>query len=96
MRLVSYERNGQRSTDRSGREAKTQEVAMTTLDSLGTAKPNRDEVSDAALAMADFDAKGGDHAMALEWLAVAAQHHPLTPEYRNKKDAWEATAASSR
>ena len=69
---------------------------MTTLDTLGTANPDAHEVSDAALAMADFDAKGGDHTMALEWLAVAAHHRPLTLEYRNKKDAWEATAESSR
>jgi hypothetical protein len=39
-----------------------------------------DEVAEAALAMADFDAKGGDHLSALEWLAVAEQHRPLTPE----------------
>ena len=69
---------------------------MTTLNTLGTANPDLDEVSDAALAMADFDAKGGDPAMALEWLAVAAQHRPLTPEYSHKKDIWEATAAASR
>jgi hypothetical protein len=65
---------------------------MTTLDTLGTANPNRHEVSDAALAMADFDAKGGDHAMALEWLAVAAQYLDLTPEYRRKKDLWRRLA----
>jgi hypothetical protein len=76
--------------DRSGHEAKTQEVAMTTLDTLGSASPDLDEVSDAALAMADFDAKGGDRTMALEWLAVAAQHRALTPEYVGKRDAWEA------
>jgi hypothetical protein len=63
---------------------------MTTLDTLGTADPGPDEVSDAALAMADFDAKGGDREMALEWLAVAAQHRDLTPEYLRKRDAWEA------
>jgi hypothetical protein len=63
---------------------------MTTLDTLGTAEPDLDEVADAALAMADFDAKGGDPAMALEWLAVAAQHRPLSPEYSVKRDAWEA------
>jgi hypothetical protein len=65
---------------------------MTTLDSLGTAQPDRHEVSDAALAMADFDAKGGDLASALEWLAVAAQHRRLTPEYRQKKELWEASS----
>ena len=32
---------------------------MTTLDTLGNAKPDRDEVADASLAMADFDAKSG-------------------------------------
>jgi hypothetical protein len=63
---------------------------MTTLDTLGTANPGPDEVSDAALAMADFDAKGGDRKMALEWLAVAAQHRDLTQEYVNKRDVWEA------
>ena len=62
---------------------------MTTLDTLGTASPDLDEVSDAALAMADFDAKGGDYAMALDWLGVAAQHRELTPEYRTKKTTWE-------
>jgi hypothetical protein len=63
---------------------------MTTLDTLGTAEPDRDEVSDASLAMADFDAKGGDYTAALEWLAVAAHHRPLTPEYAGKRTAWEA------
>jgi hypothetical protein len=63
---------------------------MTTLDTLGTASPDCDEVSDAALAMADFDAKGGDRTRALEWLAVAAQHRELTPEYLGKRNAWEA------
>jgi hypothetical protein len=63
---------------------------MTTLDTLGTANPDRDEVSDAALAMADFDAKAGDLEMALEWLAVAAQHRELTPEYRDKRELWDA------
>jgi hypothetical protein len=65
---------------------------MTTLDSLGTAQPDRHEISNAALAMADFDAKGGDLATALEWLAVAAQHRTLTPEYRQKKELWEASS----
>jgi hypothetical protein len=65
---------------------------MTTLDTLGTADPNLDEVADAALAMADFDAKGGAHAMALEWLAVAAQHRALTVEYLRKRECWEAAA----
>jgi hypothetical protein len=63
---------------------------MTTLDTLGTANPDRHEVSDAALAMADFDAKSGDLEMALEWLAVAAQHRELTPEYRGKRELWDA------
>jgi len=63
---------------------------MTTLDTLGTADPDLDEVADAALAMADFDAKRGDHAMALEWLGVAAQQRALTPEYHSKRDRWEA------
>ena len=62
---------------------------MTTLNTLGTAHPDRDEVSDAALAMADFDAKGGDREMALEWLAVAAQHRELTAEYLSKRQTWE-------
>jgi hypothetical protein len=62
---------------------------MTTLDTLGTASPDLDEVSDAALAMADFDAKGGDFDSALEWLAVAAHHRELTREYRDKRRLWE-------
>ena len=62
---------------------------MTTLDSLSTADPAVDEVADAALAMADFDAKGGDYAMALDWLGVAAHHRELTAEYKTKKAAWE-------
>jgi hypothetical protein len=68
---------------------------MTTLDTLGTAKPDLDEVSNAALAMADFDAKSGDHAMALEWLDVAAQHRELSPEYSGKRDSWEATVKTA-
>ncbi len=64
---------------------------MTTLDTLGTAHPDLDEVSDASLAMADFDAKGGNLRMALDWLAVAAQHRSLNAEYRDKKTAWEGT-----
>jgi hypothetical protein len=62
---------------------------MTTLDTLSTASPDLDEVSDAALAMADFDAKGGDFASALEWLAVAAHHRELTREYQGKRRLWE-------
>jgi len=62
---------------------------MTTLDTLDKARPDLDEVSDASLAMADFDAKGGDFSMALDWLAVAAQHRSLNGEYRDKKAAWE-------
>lgn len=68
---------------------------MTTLDTLGTAHPDRDEVSDAALAMADFDAKAGDFDMALEWLAVAAQHRDLSREYGNKRQLWEAASESA-
>jgi hypothetical protein len=63
---------------------------MTTLDTLGSVHPDRDEVSHASLAMADYDAKSGDHAMALDWLAVAAQHRDLTAEYRTKRAAWTA------
>jgi len=62
---------------------------MTTLDTLSTANPDRGEVANAALAMADFDAKSGDYTMALDWLGVAAQHRALTPEYRTKKTTWE-------
>ena len=65
---------------------------MTTLDTFDSARPDPHEVSDAALAMADFDAKGGDHQTALEWLAVAAQHRELTREYRDKRVAWEGLA----
>jgi hypothetical protein len=68
---------------------------MTTLDTLGTTHPDRDEVADAALAMADFDAKGGDRKTALEWLAVAAQHRGLTREYLNKRDQWEAALGAA-
>jgi hypothetical protein len=66
---------------------------MTTLDTLSTANPDHGEVADAALAMADFDAKRGDYAMALDWLGVAAQHRELTPEYRTKKTTWESGSA---
>jgi hypothetical protein len=63
---------------------------MTTLDTLSTANPDRGEVANAALAMADFDAKSGDLDAALEWLAVAAHHRALTQEYRDKRKVWEA------
>jgi hypothetical protein len=69
---------------------------MTTLDTLGTDQPDVDEVADASLAMADFDAKSGEHAMALEWLGVAAQHRPLTKEYLEKRSAWEAVLTPGR
>ena len=69
---------------------------MTTLDTLESARPDPNEVSDAALAMADFDAKGGNHTMALEWLAVAEQHRRLTKEYRDKRGTWEAAAGRTR
>jgi hypothetical protein len=62
---------------------------MTTLNSLGGADPEPAELSDASLAMADYDAKAGDYSTALEWLAVAAQFRGLTPEYRRKKLAWQ-------
>jgi hypothetical protein len=62
---------------------------MTTLNSIGSAEPEPGEVADASLAMADYDAKAGDYAAALEWLAVAARFRVLTPEYRHKKVAWE-------
>lgn len=62
---------------------------MTTLNTLGTLRPAPGEVSDASLAMADFDAKGGDYRTALDWLGVAEQHRRLTPEYRDKKGAWK-------
>jgi hypothetical protein len=62
---------------------------MTTLDTLSTADPDPDEVADAALAMADFDGKRGDYAMALDWLGVAAQHRDLTAEYRSKRTTWQ-------
>jgi hypothetical protein len=63
---------------------------MTTLDTLSTARPDPDEVADAALAMADFDAKGGDHILALEWLAIAELHRPLTNEYVESRAVWRA------
>jgi hypothetical protein len=62
---------------------------MTTLNSLGSAEPEPSEVAHASLAMADYDAKGGNYAAALDWLAVAAQFRVLTQEYRHKKVAWE-------
>jgi hypothetical protein len=65
---------------------------MTTLDTLGTASPDLDEVSDAALAMADFDAKGGDFDSALEWLGVASHHRELTREYQDKRRLWEGSS----
>jgi hypothetical protein len=67
---------------------------MTTLDTLGTAGPAVDEVADAALAMADFDAKSGDYAMALDWLGVAAQHREIAPEYTIKRAAWQTASAA--
>jgi hypothetical protein len=67
---------------------------MTTLDTLNTADPAVDEVADAALAMADFDAKSGDYAMALDWLGVAAHHRDLAPEYTAKRGAWETASAA--
>ena len=65
---------------------------MTTLNTLSNARPDPDEVADAALAMADFDAKGGDHVAALEWLAVAELHRPLAHEYVESRAAWRAVA----
>jgi hypothetical protein len=62
---------------------------MTTLDTLDTVNPNVDEVADASLAMADYDAKRGDFPMALDWLAVAAHHRALNAEYRSKQAEWE-------
>jgi hypothetical protein len=69
---------------------------MTTLDTLGSADPDRNEVADAALAMADFDAKSGDHATALEWLGVAANSRALDLEYRVKQDTWKAAVQGPR
>ena len=75
---------------------------MTALNSLDCVEPEPAEVADASLAMADYDAKAGDHATALDWLAVAAQFRGLTPEYLRKKDTWELslrtcdTAASAK
>jgi hypothetical protein len=64
---------------------------MTTLDTFSTARPDPDEVADAALAMADFDAKGGNHTSALDWLGVAELHRPLTREYAENRSAWQRT-----
>jgi hypothetical protein len=69
---------------------------MTTLNTIGSASPDPGEVADASLAMADFDAKGGDYGMALDWLSVAAHHRELTPEYREKKAAWESAGEAER
>ena len=68
---------------------------MTTLNSLGSAEPEPSEVAHASLAMADYDAKGGNYAAALDWLAVAAQLRVLTQEYRHKKVAWEGARKPS-
>ena len=68
---------------------------MTTLNSLGGGDPEPAEVSDASLAMADYDAKGGDYAAALDWLAVAAQFRVLNHEYRHKKVTWEVALEPS-
>src|SRR3954452_11954166 len=65
---------------------------MTTLDTLGSARPDLDEVSDAALAMADFDAKGGDFDAALEWLAGAAPPRALTGGEQDKRKLGEGEA----
>jgi hypothetical protein len=46
--------------------------------------------------MADFDAKSGNYAMALDWLGVAAQHRQLTPEYQTKKTTWETVLVRPR
>src|SRR3954451_25110861 len=62
---------------------------MTTLDTLGPAAPAVDEVADAALAMADFDAKSGDYAMALDWLGVATQHPELPAGNTSESAAWK-------
>jgi hypothetical protein len=64
---------------------------MTTLNSLGSPEPEPAEVADASLAMADYDAKAGDYAAALDWLAVAVLFRVLTPEYHQKKLAWEVS-----
>jgi hypothetical protein len=65
------------------------EVAMTTLDTLDSPAPDGREVATAALAMADFDAKNGDFAAALEWLGVAELHVGLPAEYAAKQADWE-------
>jgi hypothetical protein len=67
---------------------------MTALDTLSTPDPAVDEVADAALAMADFDAKSGHYTTALDWLGVAAQHRELAPEYTIKRGAWETASAA--
>jgi hypothetical protein len=58
---------------------------MTTLNTLGGGDPEPAEVPDASLAMAEYDAQGGNYPAALDWLAVAAQFRVLTNEYRHKK-----------
>jgi hypothetical protein len=65
------------------------EVAVTTLDTLDSPAPDGREVATAALAMADFDAKNGDFAAALEWLGVAELHVRLPAEYAAKRARWE-------
>src|SRR3954464_4394480 len=62
---------------------------MTPLDTLSTARPDHGEVADAALAMADFDAKSGDYGMALDWLGVAAHHPGPTPQNHPQKTTRE-------
>jgi len=68
---------------------------MTTLNTLGGGDPEPAEVSGASLAMADYDAKGGNYAAALDWLAVAAQFRVLSNDYRHKKVAWEVALEPS-
>jgi hypothetical protein len=69
---------------------------MTTLNSLGSAEPEPSEVAHASLAMADYDAKGGNYAAALDWLAVAAQFRVLTQEYRHQESRLGGCAGAAR
>jgi hypothetical protein len=92
---LSTQPNSRRDTDQPRTWREDEEVAMTTLDTLSAQRPDPNEVADAALAMADYDAKAGNHPSALEWLGVAELHRSLEPEYVAKRAAWLTFADGS-
>jgi hypothetical protein len=56
---------------------------------MATTMGDRLNVHNAALAMAEFDAKRGDLREAVEWLEVAGTVSPLSKHYQRKRKAWE-------